>query len=143
MAAMPFLGSAAMWMVHGCGSDGGPKPIRYGRDQCAHCRMTVSDARFGAQLVTTKGRAYNFDDLNCMMAAVKKNEIAETEVAAFYLPDYLDGNELLPAEGLFLLHSEQLKSPMLGNTAAFRNLADLAEIQRQIGGELVEWKELW
>jgi len=138
---MPFLGGVA-WTVHSCAQNGGPHPIRYGSDPCAHCRMTVSDARFGAQLVTKKGRAYHFDDLNCMLAAVRKNEIAREDVAAFYLPDYLNGNELLPADGLFLLRSETLKSPMLGNVAAFRNQNDLEKIQQSHGGDIVEWKDL-
>ena len=30
----------------------GPQPIALGRENCGFCRMAISDARFGAQLVT-------------------------------------------------------------------------------------------
>ncbi|WP_262247939.1 nitrous oxide reductase accessory protein NosL [Parapedobacter soli] len=125
-----------------CGSDG-PTPINYGHEQCAHCRMTVSDARFGCQLATKKGRAYNFDDVQCMVAFVKAGGVAEEEVAKFYLPDYSNSNELLPSEGLFLLKSESLKSPMRGDVAAFASKEDLMKVQEVHGGEELTWDELW
>src|SRR5690606_7346704 len=87
-----------------CGSNG-PEPINYGHDQCGHCRMMVSDARFGCQLATTKGRAYNFDDVQCMVAFVKAGNVAQEDVAAYYLPDYNHANQLMRSEDLFLLKS--------------------------------------
>src|SRR5690606_32241093 len=90
----------AAWMLvvsaQACGS-GGPKPINYGKDQCAHCRMTVSDARFGSQLVTKKGRAFHFDDVQCLVAYVEGGTVAGGEVAGYYLPDYAGEHRLLPA----------------------------------------------
>lgn len=129
-------------LVQACGSDG-PKPINYGKDQCAYCRMTVSDTRFGCQLVTTKGRAFQFDDVQCIIAHVKKGNIAAEEVANYYLPDYLNDNKLLPAEELYLLKSETLKSPMRGDIAAFANEADLDEVHEIHGGEVLVWQDLW
>lgn len=125
-----------------CGSDG-PKPINFGKDQCAHCRMTVSDARFASQLVTAKGRAYNFDDVQCMVAFVKGGGVAREEVAHYYLPDYTNENKLLPADGLFLLKSESLKSPMRGDIAAFASEADLEKVREIHGGERMTWEDLW
>lgn len=125
-----------------CGSDG-PKPINYGHDQCAHCRMTVSDARFGCQLATGKGRAYNFDDVQCMVAFVKAGSVAAEDVSTYYLPDYSNTNKLLPAEGLFLLKSESLKSPMRGDVAAFISKEDLEQVKEIHGGEELTWDDLW
>ncbi len=124
-------------------SSGGPKPINYGKDQCAHCKMTVSDARFGCQLVTTKGRAYHFDDVQCLVAYVKAGSVDKSEVANYYLPDYSNDNKLLPAEGLFLLKSESLRSPMRGDIAAFASESDLAHVREIHGGEQLTWADLW
>jgi len=128
--------------VQACGS-GGPQPINYGADQCAHCRMTVSDARFGCQLVTTKGRAYHFDDVQCMVAFVKAGTVAAEDVSKYYLPDYSNTNKLLPAEELSLLKSESLKSPMRGDVAAFTNKEDLEKVSDIHGGEELTWDNLW
>src|SRR5690606_23270005 len=71
-----IMGFIGLLGLQACGSDG-PKPINYGKDQCAHCKMTVSDARFGCQLVTAKGRAYHFDDVQCLVAFVKAGTVAQ------------------------------------------------------------------
>ncbi|GGG84538.1 hypothetical protein GCM10007415_17130 [Parapedobacter pyrenivorans] len=137
-----ILGVALVLTMQACGSDG-PKPINYGKDQCAHCKMTISDARFGSQLVTTKGRPYHFDDVQCMVAFVKAGSIAPEDVSRYYVPDYANENKLLPAEGLFLLRSESLKSPMRGDVAAFANEADLEKVWEVHGGERLPWEDLW
>ena len=105
--------------------------------------MTVSDARFGCQLATTKGRAYNFDDVQCMVAFVKAGNVAQEEVATYYLPDYTNADKLLPSDGLFLLKSESLKSPMRGDVAAFATREELAKVQETHGGEELTWEDLW
>ena len=78
-----------MFGLQACQGNNEPKPIKYGSDQCAYCKMTVSDPRFGTQLLTKKGRAYNFDDVQCMVAFVKENQVKKEDVAVFFLPDYL------------------------------------------------------
>jgi len=44
----------------------GPQAIRVGVDLCAECRMLVSDARFGAEVVTRTGKTLTFDSIECM-----------------------------------------------------------------------------
>src|SRR5215203_1996100 len=35
-----------------------PEAIRIGKDNCTFCKMTISDARYGAEIVTAKGKIY-------------------------------------------------------------------------------------
>ena len=137
-----FFGWVFTLGIVACGGDG-PKPINFGKDQCAHCRMTVSDARFASQLVTAKGRVYNFDDVQCMVAFVEGGGVAREEVAHYYLPDYTNENKLLSADRLFLLKSESLKSPRRGDIAAFASEADLEKVRDIHGGERMTWEDLW
>ena len=44
-----------------------PVPLRYGKDACHLCKMTLMDKKFGGELVTGKGKVYKFDDVNCMI----------------------------------------------------------------------------
>lgn len=125
-----------------CQGNNGPKPIKYGVDQCAYCKMTVSDPRFGTQLLTKKGRAYNFDDVQCMVAFVKESRVKKEDVAAFFLPDYIS-NKLMPAEKMFYLKSEKLKSPMRGDIAAFSSVEDLEKTKATVGGTNMKWEDLW
>jgi len=105
--------------------------------------MTVSDARFGSQLVTTKGRAYVFDDVQCLIAFVKAGTEASEDVAAYYLSDYVNENKLQPVEKLLFLRSESLKSPMRGDIAAFASREDLEKVREVHGGDVLTWEDLW
>ena len=128
--------------IHSCSSTAGPQPIKYGTDQCVYCKMTISDPRFGTQLVTKKGRAYNFDDVQCMIAYVEDGDVNRDDIAAFYLPDFKT-NELKPAEEMFYLKSEALKSPMRGDIAAFIHKSDMEETLKEVGGTPLLWNDLW
>jgi copper chaperone NosL len=50
----------------------GPHAIQLGIDVCAECRMVVSDARFGAEVVTRTGKTLTFDSIECMNAYVAR-----------------------------------------------------------------------
>ncbi|WP_164111919.1 MULTISPECIES: nitrous oxide reductase accessory protein NosL [Sphingobacterium] len=121
----------------------GPKPINYGKDQCVYCKMTISDARFGTQLLTKKGRTYNFDDLSCMVAFAAEGTVSKQDIENLYVPDYSQDKKLYPANEMFFLKSESLKSPMRGDIAAFKNEADLKRVQKELGGKQLAWKEIW
>lgn len=124
-----------------CSSEG-PQAIRYGQDQCIYCKMTISDPRFGTQIVTHKGRAFNFDDVQCMIAFIKAGDVDRADIKEIYLPDYSNEHALLPARDMILLKSESLKSPMRGDIAAFSNQADLDEAREIHGGEVLTWDDL-
>jgi hypothetical protein len=59
------------WLALGlaaCGPAGGPQPIVYDREPCAHCRMLISEPRFAAQLETRDGEIRSYDDPGCLLA---------------------------------------------------------------------------
>lgn len=50
--------------------ESGPRDPVWGKDSCAHCRMTISDKRFAAQLVGPGARWQYFDDLGCALEMI-------------------------------------------------------------------------
>ena len=61
----------------------GPHVIRVGIDICNECRMLVSDARFGAQVITKTGKTLTFDSIECMnkyVAGIPARDVRETWV---------------------------------------------------------------
>lgn len=123
-----------------CGPSGA-QPIQRGTDACAHCKMTISDLRFGCEMISKKGRAYKFDDVKCLVSFVGEGDFAKADAKAFYLADFKT-EALFPATEMSLMHSEQLRSPMGGNCAAFKDAAALVEAQKQFAGTVVVWEEL-
>ena len=132
------MAAGLVLLASGC-SVGQPE-IKYGSSECAHCRMNVVDARFGAAIQTTKGRTYVFDATECMVPFVGHNgHLVEQEVARWYVSDFAHPGTLMDATKAFYLHAPALKSPMRGNVAAFASEAERKEAQRHFPGEPLDW----
>lgn len=92
--------------------------INYGFDQCHSCKMSISQANYGAALKTAKGRVYKFDALECMMQEVTNNSFIDAEyfAVAFDKP-----KQLQAVEKLQFVVNKQYRSPMGAYLAAFEN----------------------
>ncbi|HNM26588.1 MAG TPA: nitrous oxide reductase accessory protein NosL, partial [Saprospiraceae bacterium] len=120
----------------------GPQPVRWGQDNCDMCKMTLMDQHFGAELVTKKGKAYKFDDLNCFVRFLHANTVPADQIAERYVINYAQPGTLVSAESAAYLHSELLNSPMASRTAAFGALAELGKVKAQLEGEVWDWAKL-
>lgn len=128
-------GAAAFVMLAFCSScSTGPEPIRYGQDNCHACKMTLMDKRFGAEIVTTKGRVYKFDDLNCMVDFLKSGNIATENIAQTVAVDFQKTGSFVDVEQAFFLQNEALKSPMRSDVASFSSQKDLDAVKATVGG---------
>lgn len=45
----------------------GPEPVAWDRETCAQCHMHIGDPHFAAQLQTSDGQVFNFDDPGCLL----------------------------------------------------------------------------
>nr|WP_295924961.1 nitrous oxide reductase accessory protein NosL [uncultured Dyadobacter sp.] len=131
---------AGLTTAQSCGPTGA-QPIQQGTDACAHCKMTISDLRFSCEMISQKGRAYKFDDVKCLISFVTEGDFDKADAAAFYLADFKTG-ELGAVEEMSLMHSEELRSPMGGNCAAFKDAAALSEAQKRFAGGTIAWDTL-
>lgn len=117
----------------------GPEQIEFGVDHCAYCRMKISDPRFGAEVVTQKGRIYKFDAIECLIPFVdEQREIySHTLAIPFDQP-----GKLKEKDSLQFVFSPAIISPMGANIAAFSkdaipsNFIESEELQR------LNWEEL-
>ena len=119
-----------------------PEPIKMGSDACIFCKMPISDKRFGAEAVTSKGKIYKFDDIGCMLEFVKSQKESFSR-AHFYFTDFEANHSLLESSESFLLKSDDLKTPMNGNIAAFSSEQSLQMALSKYSGQRVELNELY
>lgn len=124
----------------GCSTQ--PQPLRIGQDNCDFCKMTISDNRFGAEIVTRKSKIFKFDDEHCIVAFLNSKKVAQQDIAGIYFTDFNTPNQLINVEKAFFLQSPVLKSPMNGNVAAFSNEDSLQKIFQQLNGNKISWKEM-
>jgi copper chaperone NosL len=120
----------------------GPEQIKTGVDHCYFCKMTISDVRFGAELVTQKGKIYKFDDMHCILSYLKTGELDSGKIKNIYFTNFCGNHQLVHLKNAVLLKSESFRSPMGGNIASFDNRDSLAMAQRGFPGSMVNWVEL-
>src|SRR5690606_18561210 len=95
-----------------------PQPINFGSDACHFCNMTIVDRQHASQLVTTKGKAFKYDAIECMVHSLQ-DEFKNTEMAHYLVADFNQPGELTDATKASYLVSEKLQSPMGANLSAF------------------------
>jgi len=118
-----------------------PQPIEFGVDNCDHCMMNISDVRYGAELITQKGKIYKFDDMYCMKVFLQDEIVTENQVHSLWLVDFEATEQLIPAEKSYLLYNSELKSPMGSNTAAFADEATRQQQHSEHSGTMLLWKD--
>lgn len=131
-----------VFVLTSCSS--GPQPIKLGEESCAFCKMTISDNKFGAEIITKKGRIYKFDDTHCVLGFMKANTINDNDIQDTYLVNFEEPHNFVSAQNAFLLKSSELRSPMGGNVAAFDEKTKMETANTNIKGEgvVITWDEL-
>lgn len=135
-----MAGLLLMMGLHSCSTS--PEAIKPGKDNCYFCKMTISDNRFGAEIVTKKGKVYKFDDAHCLLSFQQSKSVPETEVADIYFTDFTGDHSLVKVQQAFLLKSESFQSPMNGNIAAFRAEDSMKKISGQYTATPISWEQL-
>ena len=118
-----------------------PEPLQYGKDACHHCKMTIIDNKFGAEIVTTKGKIYKFDDLNCMAGFIKSGSVPEAGIAHCVVINFTTPGEFIDARSAVYIKAEAIKTPMASASAAFKD-RDQADRENVIWhGSVFNWSE--
>jgi len=120
----------------------GPDPIKTGVDNCCFCKMTISDNRFGAEIVTKKGKTYKFDDSHCILSFIKTGALPAADIKDIYLVDYCGKHELINVNKSLLLKSAEIRGPMGGDIAAFENPDSLSKTGEHYKGIHTNWIEI-
>jgi copper chaperone NosL len=122
--------------------DTGPQAIKIGKDTCEFCKMTFADNKFGGEIITKKNKVYKFDDIHCLLAFKKSNPQTWKDIKDVYLIRYDGTHEFISASKAYLLKSNDLRSPMEGNVAAFASPDSLEVASEKLKGARITWEEL-
>ncbi len=118
-----------------------PQPINYGSDACHFCDMTIVDRQHASQLVTSKGKAYKYDAIECLVHSLQ-DEFVDTEMALYLVADFRQPGKLIDATKASFLVSEKLQSPMGANLSAFLNEKAVKKAQEEFTGKTYSWQEI-
>ena len=129
-----------MLVLSSCSTD--PVPLEYDKDQCDLCKMTISEVKFGAEIVTKKGKPFKYDAVECMLNAVSLGNVKTDEIGGYFVIDAANPKLLTDAVKATYLISDNFPSPMGANLSAFANKPDAEKFQKDFGGELKTWDDL-
>ena len=129
-----------LFLLASCGSK--QEPINYGHDECEFCRMQISDNRYGAELVTDKGKVYKFDSIECMIEfAMVKNLIGDSNqkflITVFSMPE-----TFTDATSAHFVKDDDYRSPMGLNVMAFNRESDADDFLQKNEGIKLNWIEV-
>jgi copper chaperone NosL len=113
-----------------------------GKDACHTCKMTLMDNKFGAEIVTKKGKIYKFDDLNCMINFNNSGYEPEENIEHRLVADFVQTDKLVDATKTFYCKSAKINSPMGSQVAAFEKKTDLEKFNSEWQGSTLTWDEL-
>ena len=125
----------------GCGSSQ-PVPIYYGEDSCNHCQMTIIDKQFGNELLTSTGKAYKFDSIECLSAFESAASADITSDCSLWVTDFSDAGNFIRHHDATFVRSTTARSPMGVGLFAFRSPDAASNFAREFGGHLVTWDEI-
>lgn len=70
----------------GCGAKEIQPVDLYPEDECANCRMSVSEHAFASEIISQEQEVFKFDDLDCFDTF--KNDHSEVTIAAMFVKNY-------------------------------------------------------
>jgi copper chaperone NosL len=124
----------------GCASK--PEPLQAGHDVCSFCKMTVTDVRFGGEVITKKGKIYKFDDIICMKNYLKSNLKSSEQIKYNLVTNYLKPQELLSVEQAVFYQDFALRTPMGSNACAFSSKTEAIQFKESKEGKIIDWQSL-
>lgn len=119
-----------------------PEPLRYGKDACYACKMTLVDRKFGAEVVTKKGKVYKFDDLNCLLGFYHSGYEDHETMKHILVVDFAHPETLINAQQAFFVKTSEVRTPMASGIAAFSKMEDQTEQNVEWNGVLLEWGDV-
>ena len=119
----------------------GVRELIVGEDSCHYCRMTIDDPRFGAQLLTAKGRTETFDSIECIasyVAALAPNDSPH----GIWVADYEHPKQWIEVTHAQFLQKSRVRSPMGRALVAFDGARGADALIAQYSGRALAWEEV-
>jgi copper chaperone NosL len=129
----------AILLLSSC-SGSGPRALMLGREECAQCRMMITDPRFGAQVITTTGRVQPFDAIECAAAYAAATDPAS--IRGVWVSDFEHPGTWIEAHRAVFVSGATVASPMGQAVLALSADAPRDQPATRYGGRVSDWRAL-
>lgn len=118
-----------------------PSEIHYGSDECAYCKMMITDHRFASQIVTRTGKAIKFDAIECLAAYTGEHK-SELESAKLWVSDFSAPGTWVKVGDAEIVRSSVINSPMGASLLGFGSPESAEKHLADYTGERIAWQEI-
>lgn len=101
------LAFLTMSLMAGC-TEKTVEKIEVGHDYCDHCKMQITDARYGGAIVTKYGKTLKYDSMECLAHGQHTHQ---KEVEEIFVADF-ESEDLKPLKAIKLYRNEEARGPM-------------------------------
>ena len=118
-----------------------PDEVHYRSDECAFCKMMITDSRFATQIVMDTGKSIKFDAIECMADYAEENK-PELESAKMWVSDFNNPGNWIEVGNANFVKSEVVKSPMGESLLAFETEEERQKHLSEYPGKPIEWQSI-
>jgi copper chaperone NosL len=104
--------------------------------------MVITDPRFAAELVTTRGKVHTFDDIGGLVLWFRDSGLDRSDIAGIWVYDSRTPEALLRADSAVFVRSPALRTPMASGLAAVASGAAADSLVAEAGGTVLDWKQV-
>jgi copper chaperone NosL len=104
--------------------------------------MSIVDKQYGAELVTSKGKIYKFDSIECLINYTLNNNLIGDDKNLMLVTDFSKPEKFIEVKKSFYVHNNSFRSPMGLNVSAFGSDDSRKSFIDKNGGEEISWLEL-
>lgn len=120
-----------------CGSST-PPAIAYGQADCTVCHMRIVDSRYGAEVVTAKGKVNQFESIECLA----NYAITVTGLRSILVTDFDHPGTLVDAATARFVRKNGPAGEMGGNLLALSGAVDSLSIRQRFGTAPLSWADV-
>ncbi len=114
--------------------------INYGNEACHFCKMTIVDKQHASEVVTSKGKVFKYDAIECMINDLKQKP--DLDIGLLFINNFTEPGTLINANTATYLISKKIKSPMGAFLSGFNSKEEASKTQKEFGGSLYTWAEV-
>jgi copper chaperone NosL len=100
------------------------------------------DPKFGAEIITTKGKVYKFDDMICFQQFLRSGILSDKEIRSKLVINFEKPDDFMDLNKAFFIISPTIKSPMSSGAAGFESRATAEKANTLLQGEVLTWNSL-
>ena len=86
---------------------------------------------------------FKFDDMHCVVKFLKEETVKSEDIAQTLAVNYQEQNDFVDATKATYIVSEQLRSPMNSNAAAFTDAEQAKKANEKFNGTIADWQTLY